>query len=88
MKLKDFKYAGKNKSRFRIVKLSDKKFRVDYKFKLFCFIPIWDTKLCSEHHSIWYTELIFDTQYKAYEHIRKASRKLIRFKRTITNIYI
>ncbi|MFW6226247.1 MAG: hypothetical protein ACOC1K_01635 [Nanoarchaeota archaeon] len=87
-RLEHYKYKNAPKKFFRIVKLSDKKYRVDFK-RSFLFLSWWDKKIkkysyfqgFEDGYGIGYEPLIFENENDARLYIEKGSRKLIKFKK-------
>lgn len=83
------------KEKYRIVKLSNKKFRVERAFKLFWVLPIFWIKKISFYDWSWIfwwilsendDGIIFESQDDAIFYVRKACRKKILFKSPKENI--
>lgn len=88
--LRNFVYKGKKITRFRIVKLSNNKFRVEYKYKILWFIPVWERYLKYTPNMRGYyetVEMILPTHEEARRCVYKASRKIIKFKKPDKIIY-
>lgn len=91
--LYNYKYKNvKNSNRFRIVKISEKQFRIDY--LLFPLLKYWDKNLrphwiagCAEDgDELVYRNLIFKNIEDAKAYIYKGCRNLITFKKPIQEI--
>jgi hypothetical protein len=86
MHIRNFKYKGAQRKNLKIVQISPMKYRVEYHEK-FLWFTIRDIKLKVEtvHYidasEIEESELIFDNIEDAEWYVRKATRKLICFKR-------
>jgi hypothetical protein len=83
--VREFKYRHKKVNRFRVVKLADTSYRIDYKYRFLGIFPCWDKKLKYNWHLSFnsiveeWTPLIFNNVREASFYLRKATRKKICF---------